>query len=81
MSATDPALRLKAVEALAEAWAKADAAGVPADVIAGVALAKAYAELTETLGMETAANIAARFPEQIRAGRFGNTQSHETDDD
>ena len=63
--------RAKAIECLAEAWAKADAAGVPGDVIASVALAKAYTVLVEELGPETAAAVAMRFPEEIRSGRIG----------
>jgi len=71
MSTVDAELRELAVTYLADAWAKAATAGVPADVIASAALAKAYSELVEALGAETAANIAARFPDQIRAGHMG----------
>jgi len=71
MSAVDAELRQLAVAHLADAWAKAATDGIPTDVIAAVALAKAYSELVEALGAETAANIAARFPDQIRAGHMG----------
>ncbi len=80
MSSIDAAQRQKAVDAMAKAWAAADEAGVPADVIAGVALAKAYSELVKAMGLETAANIAARFPEQIKAGRFGGNDTPDTPD-
>lgn len=70
MSAVDAELREKAVAHLAEAWSKAQAEGVPAESIAAVALAKAYSELVTALGPEVAANIAARFPDEIRAGRI-----------
>jgi len=73
MSAVDADRRQLAVTYLVDAWAKAESAGIPVDVIAAVALAKAYSELVDALGAETAANIAARFPEQIRAGRIGGT--------
>ena len=71
MSTIDAEQRAKAVQAMRDAWALAEEAGVPADVIAGVALAKAYTELTAHMGKETAANIAARFADEITAGRFG----------
>lgn len=72
MSAADTEKRALAVTHLSKAWAAAAAEGVPADVMAGVALAKAYSELVDALGAETAANIAARFPDEIRSGRLGS---------
>jgi len=71
MSTIDAELRARAVESLSKAWAEAESQGVPADVIAGVALAKSYTELVAVMGNDTAANIAARFVDEIRAGRFG----------
>jgi len=71
MSTIDAELRAQAVESLSKAWADAENQGVPADVLAGIALAKSYSELVSIMGQNTAANIAARFVDEIRSGKFG----------
>lgn len=76
MSVSDLEARAKAVELLSAAWAEAEISGVPTDVIASVALAKALSELSNHLGEETAANIAARFADEIRAGKFSGGHNH-----
>ena len=59
-----------ALSYLSEAWEAAQAEGVDSEILAHIALFRAFADLVETYGEEAVAGLAKTLPERIRAFEF-----------
>ncbi|MEP0324718.1 hypothetical protein [Bauldia litoralis] len=55
---------------LSEAWEEAASAGVDSEILAHVAMFRAFSNLIETYGEEAVAGLVHTLPERIRAFEF-----------
>jgi hypothetical protein len=64
-----------ALSYLSEAWEAARAEGVDSEILAHIALFRAFAELVETYGEEAVAGLAKTLPARIKAFEFSVQRS------
>jgi len=59
-----------ALEHILVAWSEANDAGIEPEVVASAAIYAALADLVETMGADSVAELVAELPKRIRHGEF-----------
>jgi hypothetical protein len=68
--AEDAEMKGRALELMLDAWDRALAEGVEAEVIASVAIYAALADMVDRYGETAVADFCATLPERARCGEF-----------